>query len=99
VSGFWGRSGNLVLDQSTTGFDPERSLAGLKSRSAAADGLGGGFLSRPISSLMAARIDGEFSTIAPVGRIRPPLVARHTVAAGKRERLALMVRDAFGGRE
>jgi hypothetical protein len=21
--GFWGRSGNLVLDQSTTGFDPE----------------------------------------------------------------------------
>jgi hypothetical protein len=23
--GFWGRSGNLVLDQSTTGFDPNRS--------------------------------------------------------------------------
>jgi hypothetical protein len=23
--GFWGRSGNLVLDQSTTGFDPERN--------------------------------------------------------------------------
>jgi hypothetical protein len=33
--GFWGRSGNLALDQSTTGFDPNRSLVGPKSRSAA----------------------------------------------------------------
>jgi hypothetical protein len=24
--GFWGRSGNLVLDQSKTGFDPDRSF-------------------------------------------------------------------------
>jgi hypothetical protein len=31
----WERSGNLVLDQSTTGFEPNGSLAGWKSRSAA----------------------------------------------------------------
>jgi hypothetical protein len=26
--GFWGRSGNRVLDQSSTGFDPEPTLNG-----------------------------------------------------------------------
>src|SRR5262245_61689020 len=26
--GFWGRSGNLVLDQSATGFDPQPDMSG-----------------------------------------------------------------------
>jgi hypothetical protein len=32
---FRGQSGNLPLDQSITGYDPELTLAGLKSRIAA----------------------------------------------------------------